>query len=292
MQLSTVLIALAIAAVWLPNLRLVPFGSLPPALPMLGIAVVAGLVDETVDWQGATAVFALVALAFALPKIIDRPLVKAWFLAIGVALAFALGSGLTPGFKDVVLISGIHASSDAPEVRLTARFNVAAAGLVLLLVYCRRSRDIAEIICSIRSVFLITLLTTFVVLVLGYLIGFVRPDIKLPSFTTIYLFRTIFWTCVLEESFFRGIIQERLASSDFLSQRPRMWWLPIAASSILFGLAHMRGGWPYVGLATLAGIGYGLAYAKTRRIESSMFAHFILNTAHFIGFTYPYLEGN
>lgn len=292
MQLSTILIALAIAAVWLPNLRLVPFGSLPPALPILGIAVVAGLINETVDWQGATAVFALVALAFGLPKIINRPLVKTWFLAISVALAFAVGSGLTPGFSDVVLISGIHASSDAPEVRLTARFNVAAAGLVLLLVYCRRSENLAEIIGSIRSVLPITILTTLVVLLLGCLVGFVRPDIKLPSFTAIYLFRTVFWTCVLEEGFFRGVIQERLASSKFLSQRPRMWWLPIAASSILFGLAHMRGGWTYVGLATLAGIGYGVAYAKTRRIESSIFTHFILNTAHFIGFTYPYLQGN
>ena len=291
MLLSTALLALAVATVWLPNLRLGSYCSMPPALLMLGVAVIAGLIEETVDLQGAIAVSTLVALAVLSDKSC-RPLAKMSLSVICIALAFAMGSGFIPGFNDVVLVSNIRASIDAPAVRLNARFNIAATGLVLLLMYCRRSHSFAETKEAICSVFQIALLTTVVVLGLGCLVEFVRPDIKLPSFTGRYIFRTLFWTCVVEESFFRGVVQERLASSQILMRWPRMWWLPVAVSSALFGLAHMRGGWIYVVLATLAGIGYGMAYAKTRRIESSLFAHFFLNTAHFIGFTYPYLEGN
>lgn len=290
MLLSTALLAFAIAMVWLPDLRLGRHHSVPPSLLMLGVALIAGLNDDVVNWQGAIAVVTLVAIA-VLSKSADMFMAKAYLSIVGVTLAFAMGLGVIPGFSDVVLVNNVQASIDAPPVRLSARFNVAVAGLVLLLLYCRRSQNIAEALLAIRSVLAITLITTVVVMGLGCMVEFVRPDLKLPSFTSAYLFRTVFWTCVIEEGFFRGVVQERISSIQLFIKRRHMWWLPIAISSILFGLAHIRGGWTYVALATLAGIGYGVAYAKTRRIESAMFVHFFLNTVHFIGFTYPYLKG-
>jgi len=38
------------------------------------------------------------------------------------------------------------------------------------------------------------------------------------------------------------------------------------------------------GLATLAGVGYGLAHACTRRIEPAILTHFAVNTAHYFLF--------
>jgi membrane protease YdiL (CAAX protease family) len=44
-------------------------------------------------------------------------------------------------------------------------------------------------------------------------------------------------------------------------------------------------------LATIAGLFYGAAYLRTRRIEGAILTHFALNAAHFLAFTYPALAG-
>jgi membrane protease YdiL (CAAX protease family) len=59
---------------------------------------------------------------------------------------------------------------------------------------------------------------------------------------------------------------------------------------VLFGLAHAHGGPALVVLATFAGIGYGAAYQRSGRIEAAILAHFALNAAHFLMFTYPALR--
>jgi membrane protease YdiL (CAAX protease family) len=289
MPFATIILALAIAAVWLPNFRFGRNRSISPALLLLGIALVAGLNGGQIDWGGMAAILLLVVLATYSRKS-SEALIRRSFAFLAIALAFALGSRLMPGFSDILLIEGVRLTPDAGPVRLTAHFDVGATGLILLLIFCRRSQNLAEAIDAILKTIPIGLITTGAVITLGCLVGYVRPDLKLPSFTALYLVKTWLWTAVLEESFFRGVIQERLASSRFVISRPAVWWLPVAASSVLFGFAHARGGWTYVCLATLAGLGYGIAYSKTRKIEAAIFAHFLLNSVHFIGFTYPYLE--
>jgi len=65
--------------------------------------------------------------------------------------------------------------------------------------------------------------------------------------------------------------------------------LALAIASVLFGLSHFWGGWSYVALATVAGLGYGWIYQRTQRIAASILAHFALNTTYFFLFTYPAL---
>jgi membrane protease YdiL (CAAX protease family) len=99
----------------------------------------------------------------------------------------------------------------------------------------------------------------------------------------------LLWTCVLEEGFFRGVVQERLAAWPPIAARPALRALPVAVAAALFGLTHLPGGAVYAALAALAGLGYGWAYARTRRIEAAIAAHFTLNAAHFLTFSYPQL---
>lgn len=54
---------------------------------------------------------------------------------------------------------------------------------------------------------------------------------------------------------------------------------------MLFGLVHFGGGIRYVVLATIAGVGYGLAFHRSGRIEMSMLAHFTVNSIRFLFFT-------
>jgi CAAX protease family protein len=111
--------------------------------------------------------------------------------------------------------------------------------------------------------------------------GYVRFEPKIPPETLIWMINNLVIVSVAEESFFRGFIQTQLSKE--------IGWFAILLAAIIFGLAHHRGGPTYVALATVSGLFYGTAYHKTQRIESSIFAHFLFNSAHFLLFSYPAL---
>lgn len=287
MLLTSILLGLAIAAVWLPDLRLQQ-RRCPPWTLLLAAATAAGLASGVLDWRGAAVVVALCGLAFASVRLRDATLRRVLTTAVAV-LALALGLNRVPGFQPSVFLQGLQASPDAPAMRLTANFAPGLAAIVLAAFYARRARSLGELAAAGRDMLGIAAATTIVVVGAAWAIGYVRLDPKLPGFTAAHLAKILLWTTVLEEAFFRAVIQGGLARLAFIRDRPRLAWLPIAVASVLFGLAHFAGGWSYVGLATLAGIGYGLAYARTGLIEAAMLAHFAVNATHFLGFTYPHL---
>ncbi|MCB1919761.1 MAG: CPBP family intramembrane metalloprotease [Candidatus Competibacteraceae bacterium] len=93
------------------------------------------------------------------------------------------------------------------------------------------------------------------------------------------------FVCVLEESFFRGIVQTlcmRWARHWSRSSHADGWGLIIA--SLLFGGVHAGGGLTFVFLATLAGFAYGLVYYLTGRMDYAVFLHFAVNTVHQLAF--------
>jgi membrane protease YdiL (CAAX protease family) len=90
-----------------------------------------------------------------------------------------------------------------------------------------------------------------------------------------------------EEAFFRAFLQRQLTNA--LSRLKFGAIIGIGVSAALFGLAHFAGGWRYVGLATVAGVGYGYVFHRTQRVEMSMLGHFSVNACQFLFFSYPYL---
>ena len=128
------------------------------------------------------------------------------------------------------------------------------------------------------------------VLLLSYLscfFDYVKYDLKINSFFVIWALNNLLFTCIAEEALFRGFTQ------NFISNALKSYrygnYLALLLASILFGVNHFMGGIKYIMLASLAGLIYGYVYQKTKHIESSIIAHFLLNTVHFIGFTYPAL---
>ncbi|EKE69468.1 CAAX amino terminal protease [Gallaecimonas xiamenensis 3-C-1] len=87
-------------------------------------------------------------------------------------------------------------------------------------------------------------------------------------------------TCMAEELLFRGLLLRWL--------QPR-WGsaLALLVSSILFGMAHLAGGWGYVGLATLAGGLYGLMLQLTGRLAPAVLCHWALNLTQLLLLTWP-----
>jgi hypothetical protein len=289
MLLTTLLLGLAICAVWLPRLPAVAGVRIPPWPLLLAGATAAGLASGVLDWRGALATVALCGLAFGSVHL-PQPAARRTFATATVLLALALGFNQVPGFQPSVFAQDLQVSADAPPIRLTAHFAPGLAGLVLLAFFARRTRSLHELGAALPHMLSIAAATTFIVIGAAWAAGYVRFDPKLPAITAAHLAKNLLWTCVVEESFFRGVVQQGLAQLRAVRERPGLHWLPIAVASVLFGLAHLPGGWTYAALAALAGVGYGLAYARTGLIEAAMLAHFAVNATHFLLFTYPQLK--
>ena len=109
----------------------------------------------------------------------------------------------------------------------------------------------------------------------------------MPNKAWVWVFSNLLFTCTSEEAFFRGFCQKNL--QEYLAAKGKNEVFAVTIVAGLFGICHYAGGWEYVLLSFIAGIFYGLAYFKTKKIESSIMVHFAVNTIHFLYFSYPAL---
>ena len=193
-----------------------------------------------------------------------------------------------PGFHNPILIDYLRLSTEAAPFTLYANFDKASAGLIVVAFLCNHAKTPVEWAADMRKAIPIALITTVAVLVTAMAMAYVRPEWKASPFTPIFLVTNLLFTCVAEEAFFRGLLQDRLAA--LLKSTRFGGWSAVIVSAILFGLTHIGGGLPYVVLASMVGLGSAYAYYRTQRIEAAIVTHFMLNAAHFIGFTYPNLQ--
>jgi hypothetical protein len=117
-----------------------------------------------------------------------------------------------------------------------------------------------------------------VALPLGFWLRFIawNPQFQgvwelLVDYATIFLF-----IAILEEFFFRGVLQNLLEGSL------RSRYAAQALAAVIFGLSHIRHApspnWRYVALATVAGWFYGLAYRNHRSLIASSAVHALVDT--------------
>ncbi len=284
------LLGLAIASVWWPSHRTAGVGAkfpwFQPWKAVLLLVGAAGLLSGVISPPAVLVVAALwAACAWTFKR--DGNLAHPWGLVPVVLLVLALALHAFPWFHNLRLIDGEKLSANAAPFTLYANADKAVAGLLLLAYGCRRLHVSMEARPRIWLVLRITLTTVAAVLALGWVGGYVRPDIKWPVQSLVFLSANLLFTCVAEEAFFRGLIQERLVEAG----PPSRSWMAVSVivSAVLFGLAHIGGGWPLMALATVAGLGYAYAYAQVRCIEAPVFVHFGVNAAHWLLFTYPRL---
>lgn len=117
-----------------------------------------------------------------------------------------------------------------------------------------------------------------IALVLGLSLGFLHAHAIWPSMPQLggaFLF-TFFFIAVPEELFFRGWMQNLL-------ERRMGRTAALFLTAALFGLAHFNKraalfNWRYVILAALAGIFYGRAWRRNRRVGASAITHACVDT--------------
>ncbi len=122
------------------------------------------------------------------------------------------------------------------------------------------------------------LLYTPIALFLGLALGFLHFHPGWPRFMQVFggFFFTFFFIAVPEELFFRGWLQNLLERR--MSRYPALF-----LTAALFGLSHFNKravhfNWRYVLLAALAGIFYGRAWRRERRVGASAITHASVDT--------------
>jgi len=279
--MAAVVLFFSILSLWSPwkeKLSLVLFA---------GFLLMAGLSGriEAVGWLFALGF--IVASYFYFKNRVRR-IPKYCNALVILILGVLLGGHRLPGFHNWKIVSGALLAPDAIPYSLYFNFDKSIVGFVLLfwgISTCRSKEGWRKIGQTIK---IIVPLTVVVVVSLAFLLGYIRFDPKAPMMTPLWILDNLFITCIAEEAFFRGFIQKKLVTSLTKFRWGTAGGLIIA--SVLFGLAHAPGGWKYVVLATVAGMFYGAAYAKSERIEASILTHFSLNLVHFLFFTYPALK--
>ncbi len=285
--LTFVLLALAIALVWTPTVR-----AGERRLPAWTVAFVAACIAGAIASPPVLQPLALVALALLAVLAWGAVAAPRWrgALTVGAALfALAMSLHLLPGFRPAMLFSDLRLTPDAAPFALGLGFDKAAAGLLLLAAFSVRVTSWRQFASQLPTIAVAAVATAVVSIGIALAAGYVRFEPKWVDAAPAFLVANLLFTCVAEEAFFRGLIQERLMRLSETRRQPAWNWIAIAVSTVLFGLAHAGGGATWLVVATIAGLGYSLAYARTRSIEGAILVHFAVNAAHFIAFTYPRL---
>lgn len=270
------LLALAIAAVWLPPLRVRSRDC--PWWPLVyGAAVAVALTGGVLRPVALAALGAFATLTWAA---VSAPRARPLFLLLVGVMAVALSVHAFPGFDNPKVFDAERLTPDGRPFTQYLNFDKGTAGLFLLAAFAPRVRRWQEATAIGRPVAVTAAATTAAVLGLAATLGLVRFDPHWHPLAPTFLAVNLLFTCVAEEAFFRGLLQHHLPGP-----RP----LAVSASTLLFGLVHLPGGVAYAALATVLGLGCALVYERTRRIESAIAVHFAVNAVHFTGFTYPML---
>lgn len=219
-------------------------------------------------------------------------------LGWGLLTLFTFSAALHwwPGINNPLLVNAQQLTPDAIPFTLYANFDKGWAGYCLLLALwptqATPTSQQSLLQAYWRGFWPAWPLSVALAMVCAIGLGLITFAPKWPDFALQFIFCNLLLTCVAEEAFFRGLLQRPLFQQ--FTQRgwseQRAAWCAIGMVSLLFGLAHLAGGWAYALVATIASVGYGWAYQRSGRIEVAIVAHFGLNLLHFGLLTYPMLR--
>lgn len=257
--------------------------------PYLTFLTAGYVLALTYGQLGAHAIIAIILLLFAGLAVLQQ---KYWYgrylgHAVFVLLALALALHWLPGFYSARLIDTERFTEDAVPFSMYLNLDKPLIGFWLLLV-CPWVIGRRSLIHALYVSTLALSVTAMAALGGGLLLGIIHWAPKWPEQTQLWMLNNLLLVTLVEEALFRGYIQGGL--SERFKHLPYGEHLALLLASLLFGLAHLGAGWQWVLLASIAGVGYGLAY-RFGGLGAAVATHFGLNVLHFGLFTYPMLAG-
>ena len=154
--------------------------------------------------------------------------------------------------------------------------------LIYVLIFLRDRKDIGfnlkvtkkDIIPWISNLVVFTIIAIPIALATGFVTP--RTTFESPLIFIVYFIGIFLTIAIIEELAFRG------ALLNFIEKITGNKMLALFISSIVFGFSHYNNAtsWDmrYIGLATIAGIFYGLAYLKQKRLLPAVLIHTSVDT--------------
>lgn len=254
-------------------------------VPVLVIAVASALHLKVFE-----PVVALYSVLFFSVACVCSSEKKNMFIKIGTfAFLFMVGIHMfahkMTGFHNVILMSDIQVSQNAVPFSLWINYDKILVGSLLFIAFYKPISKKKLLTVFIKRIAPITLISVAVVAFIATLFGMISLDFKIEKFFWIWLVVN-FMVVVCEESFYRLFLLDTVLC---LYRGKNSKKIAIFISSVVFGFMHFWGGIYYIVLACIAGFFYGMAYVfAEKRVESSIFCHYMLNIIHIVFFTYPF----
>lgn len=256
------------------------------SLTLLGIGYAVALIYGQPSWLALISIALLLIASFAV-----RQQKSPWARYVGhglfLVLALALAMHWLPGFHNGRGIEPQRFTDDAVPFSMYLNQDKPLIGFWLLLtcpwIVARRSLRL-----SLYATALALTLTAITALGGAVLLGIISWAPKWPEQAWLWVLNNLLLVTLVEEALFRGYIQGGLTQR--FKHLPYGENLALLLASLLFGLVHLGAGWQWVLLASIAGVGYGLAY-RFGGLGAAIATHFALNLLHFGLFTYPMLAG-
>lgn len=231
----------------------------------------------------ATCILGLLVYLFG--QNLNNKLVARAVAVLMIVLTIAMSLHKIPGFQNILAFDQVVLSPLSKPFTMYINFDKPMFAIFYLIVFA----PLITLQSTVKNTVIALAKSLFPLLIcivpLGLFVGYLKLDLKIPSEIGLWSANNLLITCVGEEVFFRGFIQNRLSAKLVYLKYGQI--AALFLTSLLFGFAHFAGGLSYVGLATIAGGFYGLAYLRTKSLEAPVLCHFGLNLVHFLFFTYP-----
>lgn len=232
--------------------------------------------------------FGLVLLAVAV--VVYRQRFSGWWrellYAFILILGFLLITRSLPGFSPTAVYENTIFGTNVFPTALHLDYGRGFAGVLLFCALARPIGSLADFRKAITAAWRVPLFI-LAYFVLGDILWYV-PDLKFNADVVRYLAANLFFISLVDEAFFRLVVQDRL-ERFFGDGDPESMYLAAVITTILFALSYyIRGvAIEMAILIFIAGLIYAYSYGKTRRIEISILAHFLIDGILIIGFLYP-----
>ncbi|WP_053160748.1 CPBP family intramembrane glutamic endopeptidase [Pseudomonas sp. P1.8] len=255
-----------------------------PYLTLLSAGYVLALTYGELTAQASIAIILLLLAGFSVRQQNIR-YVRYFGHALFILLALTLAFHIWPGFYNARMIDHERFTDNAAPFTMNLNLDKPLIGFWLLLV-CPWINGRHSLLQTVKASTGALSLTAIVTLGGACLLGIVEFSPKWPDQAWLWMNNNLLLVTLVEEALFRGYLQGGLSRRFKHLQHGENLALLIA--SLLFGLVHWGAGWEWVLLATLAGVGYGMAY-RFGGLAAAIATHFGLNLLHFGLFTYPML---
>lgn len=277
--LAYMTLALTILALWFTK-KTVPILLICAIL----LALASGRVDtKGILWLACLGVLFHLSTKHHLSAFWEKLLIHAGIILVAVGLF----THSLPGFYNLFWLKDVRLAHDSLPYSLSFNFDKPLFGLFYCYFFVALAKTREDWLKVGKWAGICLLPCAFFLLGTSYLLQYIRLDMKFPEFAWLWAAKNLFFTCVAEEALFRGYVQDGL--TNLLQDKKHGSTIALLASALLFGLAHIAGGWQYVALASIAGLFYGIAYRKSGKIEAAILTHFSVNSVHFLFFSYPAL---